>query len=297
MTFQLLNSSFLTNNYTGLNFYGLGTSFGSFTNCYGDIEYEKLAGYSVASSIMSIGLQALQSTVGSKEPKVDYNNELKNINSQIDEQLDKLPGATEDNYYGYQVEPEYDEDIASAKTNIENAKASIASYEETIKTIGAKPEAEMTAAEKAQFEEAKTKKAELEESIAEGGKLNEALKQAEEAKEARQDEINEIISKIDELLDERDRINATSDMSVLEKADGNRLTRAKKSCMTETYDANNQASKADIRRAFNEFIKAKDSEGKRAAANKILEMADSNPKLEDKYSQELDIINNWLENN
>lgn len=280
---------------TGLGMNGFGG--GLFTNCFGDFEYDKMAGFAVANSLFSVGVQAFQSVRSQKEPEVDYKQEINDIDTQIDEQLEKLPGATENDYYTYQVESKYDDAISTADKNIENARASIAEYENTINTLGAKKESEMTAAEKSQFEEAKNKKEELEESIAEGGKLYEALKEAEEAKTQRQEEINEIIDNIDKLLDEKDKIQNSMDMQTLKDADGNRLTRARKECMTENYDEKNPASKADIRRAFNEFIKAKDNNSKKAAADKILEMYDSNPKLEDKYSNEIKIIENWIEEN
>ena len=280
---------------TGLGMNGFGG--GLFTNCFGDFEYDKMAGFAVANSLFSVGVQAFQSIRSQKEPKVDYKEEKNDIDEKINKQLEKLPGATEDDYYAYQVESKYDDAISTANTNIENAKKSIASYEETINTLGAKKESEMTAAEKSKFDEAKKQKAELEKSIAEGGELYEALKEAEEAKAKRQDEINEIISNIDKLLDEKDKIQNSMDMQTLKDADGNRLTRARKECMTENYDEKNPASKADIRRAFNEFIKAKDNNSKKAAADKILEMYDSNPKLEDKYSKEIKIIENWIEEN
>ena len=62
----------------------------------------------------------------------------------------------------------------------------------------------------------------------------------------------------------------------LDDADGNVLQRARKSCMDETYNEQNQASKADIRRAFNTFIKADNDDDKRTAAEKIKEMYGSN---------------------
>ena len=302
MTFLNLNSMNMMNMFGGINAGGFGLSglgmggFGGgiFTNCFGDVEYDKVAGYAVANSLFSVGVQAYQSIKASKEPEVDYKQEKSNLNKQVAEQLEKLPGATVENYYTYEVESKYDNAISTANADIEAAKTSIANYENIINTLGAKKESEMTAAEKSQFDDAKQKKAELEESIADGGKLNEALKQAKEAKEARQEEIDEIISKIDKLLNEKDKVQDSLNLQSLQAADGNRLTRARKECMTETYDANNQATKADLKRAVYTFIKSKDTDEKRTAANKILEMVNSNKELGDKYSEQIDIIKKWL---
>ena len=80
----------------------------------------------------------------------------------------------------------------------------------------------------------------------------------------------------------------------LDDADGNVLQRARKSCMDETYNEQNQASKADIRRAFNTFIKADNDDDKRTAAEKIKEMYGSNSKLADDFAKPYSIVEQWL---
>ena len=61
-----------------------------------------------------------------------------------------------------------------------------------------------------------------------------------------------------------------------------------------TYNEQNQASKADIRRAFNTFIKADNDDDKRTAAEKIKEMYGSNSKLADDFAKPYSIVEKWL---
>jgi len=71
--------------------YGLG-SFGGltgmgcsniFTDCYGEPNYEAMAGWGVANAVIGVGLQAWQSHQANKEPEVNYSQELETISQEI----------------------------------------------------------------------------------------------------------------------------------------------------------------------------------------------------------------------
>ena len=101
------------------------------------------------------------------------------------------------------------------------------------------------------------------------------INKATEAKRNAETKEAALQSEIDELKKKQAEYQKNLNTKTLDDADGNVLQRARKSCMDETYNEQNQASKADIRRAFNTFIKADNDDDKRTAAEKIKEMMTS----------------------
>ena len=120
------------------------------------------------------------------------------------------------------------------------------------------------------------------------------INKATEAKRNAETKEAALQSEIDELKKKQAEYQKNLNTKTLDDADGNVLQRARKSCMDETYNEQNQASKADIRRAFNTFIKADNDDDKRTAAEKIKEMYGSNSKLADDFAKPYSIVEQWL---
>lgn len=123
---------------------------------------------------------------------------------------------------------------------------------------------------------------------------NDIINKATEAKRNAETKEAALQSEIDELKKKQAEYQKNLNTKTLDDADGNVLQRARKSCMDETYNEQNQASKADIRRAFNTFIKADNDDDKRTAAEKIKEMYGSNSKLADDFAKPYSIVEQWL---
>lgn len=295
---------------SGLNFIGGGNAMGgfggnfqignmlggnAFTNCYGEVDYDKMAGYQVAGALFSVGAQAYQSVKAQKAPKVDYSKEVSDLNKQIqtkqDDLLNKTTKVTE---------------LGTDKLNAENTVKSLQgqkiltqSLESDLATARKAYDAQPTPENKAALDNAEkalnNAKAKNEEIDKEVEKQKKIISDVETKLSALEGEIETLASELKELKTKRDNLQPKASEQTLSKADGNILTRAKKECMNDSYSQDgNQATKAEIKRGFNEFIKCKDPEQKKAYANKIKEMYDSNPKLADKYSQEIKLVDKWL---
>ncbi len=295
---------------SGLNFIGGGNAMGgfggnfqignmlggnAFTNCYGEVDYDKMAGFQVAGALFSVGAQAYQSIKAQKEPKVDYNKEVSELNKQIqtksEDLLDKTAKATE---------------LGTEKLNAENSIKSLQgqkfltqSLESDVATARKAYDAQPTPENKAALDNAEKAlndaKAKNEEIDKEVEKQKKIIENAETKLSALEAEIETLTDDLKDLKTKRDNLQPKASEQTLDKADGNFLTRAKKECMNDSYSLDgNQATKAEIKRGFNEFIKCKDPEQKKAYANKIKEMSDSNPKLAEKYAQEIKLVDKWL---
>lgn len=279
---------------SSMGYYNYG-SFGGggiFTNCFGEPNYDAMAGYGVANAVVGVAMQAVAANRKEKAPEVNYTQELNKISKEIEtKEKDKAEQTDIINTKQNEIQTattkkatlegeltNLNADLASKKADYENAAKQnpVPSNLEALHTLYEK-------AEKA----VEDKKAEIKAQEDIITKATEEKRNAETKEAALQGEINELKNKQAEY---QEKINA----QVLDNADGNVLQRARKKCMSETYDEKNQASKADIRRAFNTFIKADNDADKRTAAEKIKEMYGSNTKLADDFAKPYSIVEQWL---
>ncbi len=211
------------------------------------------------------------------------NSDLTNIKNEI---------FAEGNKYQKAID-EANENIEQAKVELRESTSDLESHngKEPKKTDSKyqKPKAGSTTGE-TEFDEAKydedwkkwnTKKLELKEkvtelenSIKETGELGKALAKAKQDKINRETEVDNAIKALQPLKEDFNKLKeqekAEHDAEILDEADGNWLNRASKSSI-KNYDGKSEATKSQIRGAFNQFIKAKKA-GKPAAQKEFAQI-------------------------
>ena len=312
-----LGANFLSQ---GLNFIGGGSSMGNynignmlgcgstnyFTDCYGEVNYDKVAGASVASALFNVGVQAFKSIKQEKGEKVDHKQELKDVTEQLNAKREE----------SVDVEAKK----VAAETNVDNANSTIKSLEaekaglnvSSLKTkfddISAQYKAEQDPTNKAALEkqmneaEQAWKKADAREKAidAEIKKQNEIIATNETAIKDAKTKLESLDKEIRELEKAQETAQKGVNAEVLDKADGNWFTRAEKKCLDDSYGDDNKAKKNEVRAAFNAFVKAKKENNEadmKKYADKVVEMMNSNPKLEKSFGKALELIKPYTTQN
>ncbi len=236
-----------------------------FTNCSSEVNYDAMAGYGVVNALFGVAGQAYAAHQANKEPEVNYTQEISNINKEIDTKTKTKLNLTN----------EINELNNSLKNINEHAD------------VKAKYEAWKNASDE--------DKANLER------EYKEAKDSAERAINAqittKNNQIKTLDEEIKQLEAKRDRYQAEVDKKILDRADRGKLQRAGKDCLEQTYDNDNPASERQLSRAFYEFNQATNISDKRTYAKKVIEMYDSNLKLEDANSsnkQGYKLVQKWL---
>ena len=299
-TLNLYNLMSFGNAYSGglqANVRGLtGLNCGNiFTNCFGEVNYNAIAGYNVANALMEVASQAIASNIKAKEPAVNYKKELENICNSIQEK--EIEKAEQTDIINKQIETI--NTAESTKKTLEGELNNLESDSEKKKSAfeaAAKqtPVPDNLSALETLYKGAKEAVEAKKEEIT---KQEELIEKAEAKKEAAETKEAKLQEEIDQLKKQQEKYKDKINEQILDNADGNVLQRARKKCMSETYNEQNPASKADIRKAFNTFINAKENSEKRTSAEKIQEMYLSNPDLKKDFSSAYNIIQEWLKEN
>ena len=281
----MYNLNMYGNSWTGLLQQGMGMlgggfggfgSCGIFTNCFGEVNYDAMAGYGVANALLGVAGQAINSTVSQKrEAKAEYQDNKAEI-EKIDEQISDLKNLNPEE----EIDAKYDNNVATAKSAQETANNALATATKKKSELEAKL-ATATDEEKESINkqiadlniEEKQKTADMYngDATVEGSvKWHEAQRDA--AIKAKEIEITEEIRKLEEKKAKLEK--AVNDID-LDKADGKKFQRTKK----EDFDAkwkedgsmadNVEFSKGDMRYAIAGFRNATSDEDKKYWANKI----------------------------
>ncbi len=281
----MYNLNMYGNSWTGLLQQGMGMlgggfggfgSCGIFTNCFGEVNYDAMAGYGVANALLGVAGQAINSTVSQKrEAKAEYQDNKAEI-EKIDEQISDLKNLNPEE----EIDAKYDNNVATAKSAQETANNALATATKKKSELEAKL-ATATDEEKESINkqiadlniEEKQKTADMYngDATVEGSvKWHEAQRDA--AIKAKEIEIKEEIRKLEEKKAKLEK--AVNDID-LDKADGKKFQRTKK----EDFDAkwkedgsmadNVEFSKGDMRYAIAGFRNATSDEDKKYWANKI----------------------------
>lgn len=281
----MYNLNMYGNSWTGLLQQGMGMlgggfggfgSCGIFTNCFGEVNYDAMAGYGVANALLGVAGQAINSTVSQKrEAKAEYQDNKAEI-EKIDEQISDLKNLNPEE----EIDAKYDNNVATAKSAQETANNALATATKKKSELEAKL-ATATDEEKESINkqiadlniEEKQKTADMYngDATVEGSvKWHEAQRDAAiEAKKA------EIQRQIKELEEKKAKLEKAVNDIDLDKADGKKFQRTKK----EDFDAkwkedgsmadNVEFSKGDMRYAIAGFRNATSDEDKKYWANKI----------------------------
>lgn len=253
--------------------FGVGTfGFGNMGNV-SDSYFDQMAAYSVVNSVFSTINQAVSSNQSTRENKnVTYENNKNQIES-IDKQIADLKKANP------KVDAKYDTDIKTAQSAYETLVQSQSSLTTEVNDLETQIKAETDETKKNVLKEKKARKEiELEtlpKQIKEAdAKVKAAEKAKDDAKEAKQAEIDE---KIKALEAQKAELQADVDNYELDKADGKKLQRTSE----DKYNAylnnngyvneNGSYTKRDLRTAVNRFMKGlSNSTDKYKAAKNVI---------------------------
>lgn len=284
----------------GLNMFGGGYGMGStsyFTNCYGEVNYDKMAGFQVANALLGTTFQAIAANKANKasEPEVNYTQELnavaKEIKSKNNEWVtksDELDTLKKDKAENEQKLSNIG--LSNAQTEYENAQSA---YQEA-NNKDPKPDniedLKRTYEKKREtFETLKKEKTTLEDTI---------KKQEAEIK-AKTEEVDAIEQKIAELEDKQDTLQKAANDKAIDDAKSYKWQRADIGCIgnwQKPAGKNAQmASKKDLERASYEFRKGAKTPAERyEAANAFVNMYESNEvEFKGKYSALYTAIKAW----
>lgn len=271
-----------------------GTNY--FTNCYGEINYDKLAGYETFNAVGGCILQMIASNKANKasEPQVNYTQELnavaKEINTKEDERSTKS-GELES----------LNSDKAKNDEQLKTLTTSLDSAEETLRKAE-------TALKDAKSDDPKYD--ELNKAVTDATKKRDKIKKEKEALEktiekqeadikAKTKEVDAIEQKIAELKDKQDNLQKAANDKAIDDAKSNKWQRSDIGCIknwqNEAGKDTQMASKKDLERASYEFRKGAKTPAERyEAANAFVNMYESNEvEFKGKYSALYTAIKAW----
>lgn len=255
-------------NFGNFGSYGMMSMNGSlFTNCFGEPNYDAMAGFAVISSVLGVTNQAITSVKAQKAEYSDNKARIEEIDSKIEE-LNSTDAADA-------IDTKYNEDIKTKTTALKKAEQAVKNLNDKYVVANNKPEAERTEAEKKLIETF----AELER------KVETAKGELQTANKAKQDAIKEkkgeIAGEIDDLQKERKKLEKEVAAVDLNKADGNSLTRTSAKKFSTYYDNNGNIDKSksytrkDVMAAAHTFRNAVKPEDKLKAAKDYCDVYDN----------------------
>lgn len=253
---------------------GLGGS-GIFTNCWGEVNYDAMAGYGVANALLGVAGQAISSTRAQKqEAKAEYQNnkaDIDNIYEEITSKRNEKTNLSEENNTKQNEINTANNTIGDLESQIKDLD--IDSKKSAYETAGKEdPKPENYDDLKNAYDEAVRKKTELEGQIKNQKELIESNKKIIENNNTKITTIDEQIKKLEE---KKEKLQEAVNNVDLDKADGKKFQRTKK----EDFDAkwkedgtmadNVEFSKGDMRYAIAGFRNATSDDDKKYWANKI----------------------------
>ncbi len=253
---------------------GFGGS-GIFMNCFGEVNYDAMAGYGVANALLGVAGQAINHTVSEKrEKKAEYQEnkaEIERITQDIEDKTGEKAGLEAEN-------KTKQSEITAADTAINNlnkqiSKLDVAGKKQAYDDANAQdPKPANLADLKKVYEDAVAEENRLKAEIT---KQENIKKEANETIEENNQKINELTEDIKNLKKELNKLQASVNEIDLDRADGKKFQRTKK----EDFDAkwnddgsmadNAEFTKGDMRYAIAGFRNATSDEDKKYWANKI----------------------------
>lgn len=245
-----------------------------FTNCYGQVDYDAMAGFGVANALMSVATQAAYHCLSQRPAKVDHQEEAKNVQDAISKKEAKKVELANDKQAA-------DEKVSTASAEVKRLDGEIKTTEKNIDKL----KAEYDAATKnndtnkaselnTQIREANKKLEELQkEKTEQEGIVKENTEKSKEYAEQISELDNEIKQLKAELKEHQDAIND----NLLNKADGLRLTRTSdeeysKKVVDGKLDDNTTYTKNDFQTAIRNFRNAVEPSDKKEKAQTLVDM-------------------------
>ena len=284
----------------GLNMLGGGYGIGGtnyFTNCYGELNYDKVAGFQVANALLGTTFQMIASNKANKasEPEVNYTQELNAVAKEIksknnewatkSDELETLKKDKADN-----EDKLSNLDLSSAETAYEDAKKAYQDADAKDPKPDNIEDLKRTYEEKREtFEKLKKEKTTLEDTI----------KKQEADIKAKTEEVDAIEQKIAELEDKQDTLQKAANDKAIDDAKSYKWQRSDIGCIKDWQNKAGEntpmASKKDLERASYEFRKGAKTPAERyEAANAFVNMYESNEvEFKGKYSALYTAIKAW----
>lgn len=265
------------NSYLGQYNFNSGIGCGNiFYDCYGQPNFNAMTGAAVANALLGVTMQAVNSTIKNKEPKVDYTKELTDISKEIEnKEIDK---AEQTDIINTQIETintatETKKTLEGELKNLESELATKKSdYESAVKQDPAPSNLSdlKTLYEKAE-KAVEAKKAEIKEQE----KIIQEATTKKETAEAAEIKLQE---EIDELKEKQASYQKAADEETINDAKSTSWQRADEACIKDwqEVDSEKQATKKELKRAIYEYKHAENDEDKKEAAIAVKNMFESN---------------------
>lgn len=289
----------------GLNMFGGGYGMGStsyFTNCYGEVNYDKMAGFQVANALLGTTFQAIAANKANKasEPQVNYTQELNAVAKEIksknnewvtkSDELDTLGGEFKD-------AANKSKSVSTMQTELTNAEADVTKLNGELKNLDQQdPKPNDYDKQKSDIE-AKIKTAE------DNVKKLKADIETKKKYDAKELEIAKVKDEIADLEKKQDTLQKAANDKAIDDAKSNKWQRSDIGCIknwqNEAGENTPMASKKDLERASYEFRKGAKTPAERYnAANAFVNMYKSNEvEFKGKYSALYTAIKAWLDDN
>ena len=274
----------------GLSSFGglFGMNNSIFTNCFGEINYDAVAGYQVANVVGNIAFAAIGQAIGNKQAaKAEHQNnqeEIEKINKEIQtKNTEKSELETENTDLNEIVK------IASDKSTelagkIESKNSEVTTLQAEYDKMKSDPEADTTALAN-KLNELNKAKEELEELKAEKEEQDQIVEDKNKEIETNNEKIEKLNSEIEELKSKRDKLQNAVNEVILDRADGRKLQKTKAEDFNNKWNDDGSAkdtefTKGDMRYAIAGFRNATTDKDKKAWANKIATIFDNMSRLD-----------------
>lgn len=277
---------------TGVNmFNGMGNA-NFFTNCFGEVNYDKMAGFQVANALFGVGMQAVEAYQSQKEPEVNYTQELNTVAKDLNAKESELTDLNTD-----KVELENQKaDFKDLQGKLKAADEKYTKAESVYKEADAKnPKPTNLSELEKEMNNAKAEKTKIQEKI---NKLKyKTEEEFEDAIEAKQKEIDKVQGEINDLKSKQKRLQEGADDKALKQNKSCSWQRAEKGCLKEWAKPRTDvyATKKELERASYEFRKAGSDDDRKKAGNAFINMYKSNDDYKDKYLPLYNAIKNWMD--
>ena len=280
----MYNFNMTGSSWTGLLQQGmgmLGNGFGGFsgcgifTNCFGEVNYDAMAGYGVANALLGVAGQAIASNIKPKEPEINYTQEIQNIDKKITEKLEQQADLNT-------AISEKNDEISEANTKITDLNTRLKGLDLEGKKKAWEDAAKQTPQPanvdglKQIYDEAVKEAKEIQEKIKAQEEIITAAKEEIKTKEA---EVAKLETEIEELEAQKAKLQNASDAKVIKDAKSTSWQRAENECIDNWQQApteGRQASKKELKRAIYEYKHADNKTDKQEAAKAVKYMFESN---------------------
>lgn len=250
----------------GLNMLGGGYGMGStsyFTNCYGEVNYDKMAGFQVANALLGTTFQAIAANKANKankasEPQVNYTQELNAVAKEIKSKNDEWATKSDELDTLKKDKSENDKKLTTLTTSLDSAEEALRKADRALK------DAKSDNPNYDELNKAVTDATKNRDKIKkEKDELEKTIEKQDADIEAKTKELDEIKKKIAELEDKQASLQKTANEKTIEGHKSSPLLRARKECINrwqrEPSDNTKSASKAELEKAFHVFKKGGDS--------------------------------------